>query len=180
MSKKSYIVDGFCFETENKAKEALNEKKGIDYIKQKIDYNNPSSALATYNMINEKGLFKTPLGISFMYEVRANIIKSGVKEEDVPPIILKDYVQKSETGDTPKSPFKARFVNMLILNVILLVMFVVFVIIASNSKNLNIINYQNRIDAQYRDLENSLNDWNRELKIKEQELNEKESMLQDQ
>lgn len=69
---------------------------------------------------------------------------------------------------------------MLILNAILLVMFVIFAVIASNSKNLNIINYQNRIDAQYRDLENSLNDWSRELKIKEQQLNERESELQDQ
>ncbi len=180
MSKKSYIVDGFCFDLESDAKEAENEKKGIAYIKQKIDYKNPSSALATYNMINEKGLFKTPLGISFMYEVRTNIIKNGVKEEDVPPIILKTGTNRDKRSEASVSPFKARFVNMLILNAILLVMFVIFAVIASNSKNLNIINYQNRIDAQYRDLENSLNDWSRELKIKEQQLNERESELQDQ
>ena len=29
MSKKSYIVDGFCFDLESNAKEAENEKKGI-------------------------------------------------------------------------------------------------------------------------------------------------------
>lgn len=178
MTEKNYIVDGFSFDTESMAKEAENEKKGIAYIKQKMDYGNPSSALSTYNIINEKGLFKTPLGINFMYEARKKLIDSGVEEEDIPPVILRKENKKDKLGE--ESPYKVRFINMLILNGILLIMLIVFAVVANNSKNLNIINYQNRIDAQYRDLENSLNDWSRELKIREQQLNEREKELQNQ
>ena len=181
MAGKSYVVEGFCFKTEAEAENAKNELKGVKYMKERIDYINMSSALSTYNMINEKGLFKTPVGISFLYDVRKNIIENGILEEDVPPVKLETSDKKSKTkiytGQNEESIYKSRFINMIIVNVVLIITLILFAIIANNSENLNIINYHNRIEEEYQDRENNLSQWSQELKLKEKELNERESEL---
>ena len=68
------------------------------------------------------------------------------------------------------SPYRNRFINMVILNVILLIILVLFIFIANNSHNLNIINYKNRIDAEYTEKEDNLAKWEEEISLREQEL----------
>lgn len=178
MTEKSYIVEGFGFKTETEAENAKNEQKGVEYMKQRIDYKNLSASLSAYNMMNDKKLFKTPVGISFMYELRKSIIENGVLEEDVPPIRvdISDSVASSDKKGT-ESVYKRRFINMIIVNIALIIIFILFVLIVNNSDNLNIINYQNRIDAQYKDMEEDLSEWSIELKNKEEELKEREREL---
>ena len=66
---------------------------------------------------------------------------------------------------------------MIIVNVILIVVLILFAIIANNSNNLNVINYKDRIDEQYKDIDNSLSEWSRELTNKENQLREKAEEL---
>lgn len=178
MTEKSYIVEGFCFKTEAEAENARNEQKGVEYMKKQINYNNLSASLSAYNMMNDKRIFKTPVGISFMYEVRKHIIDNGVLEEDIPPINvdISGSVTSTKKKDV-ESVYKSRFINMIIVNVALIITIILFIIIVNNSENLNIINYQKRIDAQYKDMEDNLSKWSIELKNKEEELKEKEKEL---
>ena len=59
---------------------------------------------------------------------------------------------------------------MVILNVVLVVILVLFILISNNSKNLNIINYRNRIDAEYTEKEDNLARWEKQLQIREEQL----------
>lgn len=181
MVKKKYNVGGFLFDNENDAKAAESELKGIEYMKERTDLSNVDATLASYNMINEKKLFKTPIGICYLRELRASIIEKGVLEEDVPPInidFVSDGNSKKKKTSEKETIYKSRFINMIIVNVLLIVMLVLFAIIANNSKNINIINYKNRIDAEYKDLEINLSQWSQELIQKEKRLNELEKLLE--
>lgn len=61
---------------------------------------------------------------------------------------------------------------MVILNVVLVVILVLFILISNNSKNLNIINYRNRIDAEYTEKEDNLARWEKQLQIREEQLSQ--------
>ena len=72
--------------------------------------------------------------------------------------------------DAESSPYRNRFINMVILNVICIILLVLFIIISTNSKNVNIINYRNRIDAEYMEKEDNLARWAEELEARESAL----------
>ena len=179
MANKEYVVGGFTFYDEADAKEAENELKGVQYMKSRIDYTNLESALASYNMMNNKKLFKTPIGYCFLNSLRDNIINKGINDTDISPvnIVITSGVKTVREESKLVSKYKNRFVNVMILNVLLIIMIVVFAVIANNSENINIINYKNRIDAQYASMEDSLSQWSRELKEKEIELDKLEKEL---
>lgn len=179
MSKKEYSVCGFTFYDASDAKEAENELKGVEYMKSRIDMSNLESALSTYNMMNNKKLFKTPVGYCFLSSLRDDIIKCGISENDISPvnIVVTSGVKNVREESKLVNKYKSRFVNMVIFNVLLIIMLVLFAIIANNSDNINIVNYKNRIDAQYTHIEEHLSQWSQELKEKEIELDRREKEL---
>ena len=66
--------------------------------------------------------------------------------------------------------YKRKMINAVVINVILIIVIIAMFIISSNSKNLNIINYENRILDQY-------SSWEEELNERESQLNEREAEL---
>ncbi len=59
---------------------------------------------------------------------------------------------------------------MIVLNIIFLIFLILFIVISNNSKNLNIINYRTRINAEYTEKEDNLARWDEELKEREKQL----------
>lgn len=181
MSDKTFVVQGIAFKSEAAAKEATNEVNGVEYLKKRMNFNSPKSVLATYSMVIEKKLFKTTIGYSFLIDTRNKLIEAGIDEADIPNIVLDDTsirtikVKKSEKE--VDSVYKGRFINMIILNIVLLIAVILFAIIANNSENVNVINYKNRIDSQYKNIEQNLSEWSQELKNKEDNLNQLEEEL---
>ncbi|MDE7309625.1 MAG: hypothetical protein K2N61_13380, partial [Lachnospiraceae bacterium] len=55
-------------------------------------------------------------------------------------------------------------------NIIFLILLILFIVISNNSKNLNIINYRTRINAEYTEKEDNLARWDEELKEREKQL----------
>ena len=180
MAKKEYKVKGFIFYDETDAKEAENELKGVEYMRSRIDMTNLEAALSSYKMMNDKKLFKTPVGYCFLSSLRENIINCGIDENDIDPvnIVITQGIKSVKEESKLVSKYKGRFVNMMILNVLLVLTLIVFAIIANNSDNINIVNYKNRIDAQYTQIEESLSQWSKELKEKEILLDKLEKELQ--
>lgn len=183
MAEKVFEVGGFSFTNEDAAKEAMNELNGVNYMKNRIDMNNINSVLSSYNMMNDKGLFKTPVGYSFLNSLRTKLIESGIEESEIKPVKTNVVTALSEKKGKIKkekkidSIYRHRFIDMIIVNVILIVVLILFAIIANNSNNLNVINYKDRIDEQYKDIDNSLSEWSRELTNKENQLREKAEEL---
>ncbi len=56
------------------------------------------------------------------------------------------------------------------INIIFLIFLILFIVISNNSKNLNIINYRTRINAEYTEKEDNLARWDEELKEREKQL----------
>lgn len=188
MSTKTYNVGGFVFTDEKLAKDAENEFEGVKFMMKKINMKNINSAVSAYKMMNEKSVFKTPVGFSYLYSLREQLINAGV--EDLPEVNVfitaasdekqskaKSKGKKKTVLSEEESVFKHRFINMIIVNVVLIILLIAFAIIANNSENLNIINYQNRIDKQYKEIDESLSEWSRELTKKEKIINDKANEL---
>ncbi len=68
------------------------------------------------------------------------------------------------------STYRAKYINMIVLNIIFLIFLILFIVISNNSKNLNIINYRTRINAEYTEKEDNLARWDEELKEREKQL----------
>lgn len=181
MKNEKNTVDGYLFEDEEFLKEAKNELEGVEYLKKRTNYSNPKNMLNIYNTVIEKKLFKTPVGYEFLRELQVHLYESdNIDHDQISPIPV--YVRSSRSRkirfELPKvkrtidksSPYRNRFINMVILNVIFLIILILFILISNNSNNLNIINYKNRIDAEYTEKEDNLAKWDRELTAREQAL----------
>lgn len=181
MKNEKNTVDGYLFEDEESFQEAVNESRGVEYLRGRTDFSNPQSVLRIYLTVIEKKLFKTPIGYEFLRELQNILYQSqSVEEEKIPPIPV--YVKKKKREKLkfrlPKvkkimdhtSPYYARFVHMLIVNVILVIFLILFIFISNNSKNLNVINYKNRIDAEYQEKEDNLAKWEEALSQREKAL----------
>jgi len=167
MLRNKYVVEGFEFENEHQENIAKSEVKSINYIVSRTDMNNPKSVLVVYNRIIDKKLFKTPIGIKFLKEIQEMLLaNSEIEESMIKPIpVVFDFspVNPDKPIKNPKQKYKKIMINSIVLNILLIVVIILIFIITSNSKNINIINYENRIKAQY-------SAW-------EQELNQRESVL---
>lgn len=200
MSEDKYVVDGFRFKTKEDVAEAKNEYEGVSYMKSRTNMNNPANVYSVYKSLVEKNVFKTPVGMKFLYELRDTLYKSGkyTNEElddiiiDVPVKTLSMKQKKKEQKASRKevirnmkeldieSTYRNRFINVAILNVLLIIVIAVIVAITSNSENINILNYKNRLDAEYNDKENGLVQWKNELDEREKALEEREIELENE
>ena len=183
-----YIVDGYSFSDEKSYKVAKNEQEGVAYLRKRINYNNAENVRNIYDTVIEKGLFKTPVGYEFLKELQGYLVENETIDHNrirPIPVTISGGERKSQKKswkwfrkkekemkkkDAESSPYRNRFINMVILNVICIILLVLFIIISTNSKNVNIINYRNRIDAEYMEKEDNLARWAEELEARESAL----------
>ncbi len=182
MINEKFSVDGYVFETEEEYNEALNEKKGVDYMRSRTNMNNIASVQEVYDKVLEKNIFKTQIGYNFMRELQNVLVKSSlVNNEEIKNIRIDKKGDKNATEmnkqlkeklKNVESVYKNRFFNSVFLNIGLIILIIIIIIITMNSKNANVLNYKNRLDAEYTSKENDLAAW-------EEELNEREKLLED-
>ncbi|MDY5576987.1 MAG: hypothetical protein SPF70_05850 [Lachnospiraceae bacterium] len=181
MKNEKNVINGYCFENEESLKNAKNELEGIEYLKKRTNYSNPQNVWKIYHTVIEKRLFKTPVGYDFLKELQQYLEESKeIDNSQIAPIPVWESEKKGKKvrfdfsgikrAADKTSPYRNRFINMVILNVILLIILVLFIFISNNSHNLNIINYKNRIDAEYTEKEDNLAKWEEEISLREQEL----------
>lgn len=183
MINEKFSVDGYVFETEEEYNEALNEKKGVDYMRSRTNLNNIVSVQEVYDKVLEKNIFKTPIGYNFMRELQNILVKSSLVDNSEIKNIKVDKKGDKNAMESNKqlknqlknieSIYKNRFFNSVILNIALVILIIVLMIITMNSKNANVLNYKNRIDAEYNSKVNDLAAW-------EEELDEREELLEGQ
>lgn len=181
MKNEKYTVDGYLFEDEDVLKEAKTELEGVEYLKKRTNYSNPKNVLNIYNTVIEKKLFKTPIGYEFLRELQEYLYNNETidneKIEAIPVYVkkskgrkIKFQLPKIKRSIDKTSPYRSKYINMIILNIIFIIFLILFVIISNNSKNLNIINYRARINAEYTEKEDNLAKWDQELTERERQL----------
>lgn len=193
MSEK-YVVDGYCFKTQEEAAIAINEIEGIEYLRKRTNLKNPQSVLAVYDKIIDKELFKTPIGYGFLRELQQILYNSSDVQQDkirsIPVAGMgetkgkKDKKSKNSKKkklylmpEEQKKNYKNKITNLIILNVFFVIALIVVIIITNNSDNTNILNYRERLEREYNEKENELAAWDSQLREKEHQLNEKENNI---
>lgn len=182
MVNEKYAVDGYVFETEEEYNDAVKEKRGVDYMRSHTNMNNIQNVFEVYEKVLEKNIFKTPIGYNFMRELQEVLVKSKlIEDEDIKNIkvenngakkILESNKQLKKKLSDVESVYKNRFFNSVVLNVGLVILIIIIIVITTNSNNTNILNYKNRLDAEYTSKEDELAEWEEELRIREELLEE--------
>lgn len=207
---KEKIVGGYAFYDEEEYKKALNEQQGIVYLQKNTNFDDVQSVLTIYRQLIEKNLFSTPVGYDFLAQLYHILYENKeLKNATIPPVPLylgdaKPIQNGVAAVDSQKTKlrlsrmegetdFQMRqlkkkckrlqklVVHMGVAIVSLMIAGVLLVLIFSNSKNLNILNYENRLLTKYATWEQELNDRENQLREEQRELDiEKEKMKKEE
>lgn len=183
-------VEGFLFNDEKAAEKAQKEAEAARYIKSKTDRSNPDMVLALYHKVLEQDMFETPVGYTFLADMQEYLKTIPyIQADDIYPIpVSENYADKPKENVVKKQDIRpARKVKTktvtkvqkvrtpaskasIILNAILLVIIVVMFAITFTSDNVNIINYETKIQNKYAS-------WEEDLKQREADLNQREKAV---
>ena len=184
MDDKYYEVAGFSFTEEKMAKRAKKEADGVSFIKAKIDMEQPEKVLQIYNRTIEEKVFKTPVGISYLYELQQYLKEIPYIEASmILPIPAESLCMgENKTKEKNEKPqkdmgikqtnidFKKRYRTTFSVAIVLLVMVIAMFAITLTSNTPTILNYENKLIDRYEH-------WEQKLNEREQELNERERKL---
>ncbi|MBE5912537.1 MAG: hypothetical protein E7274_00560 [Pseudobutyrivibrio ruminis] len=101
-----YNIGGYIFDDENKAKKAAKELKAVEYILGQIKDSDENAVLTVYKKLLNQRMFSTEIGMSFLAQLRQNLLDSEVfTPEDIPPVYSleeppKDVTPEEKTEDT--------------------------------------------------------------------------------
>lgn len=174
------MVNGYCFGTREDADTAQQEIKKIQYLEEHMDYENPENLLLVYKKALNNRVFQTPVGWEYLRELQRKLDDCGIRKEDIPPITLYT-VFANRVGDDIKVPAprikpkeknktKRNFVISVFLNFILLAAVVAMFVIAQQSSNPNILNYEKVLTDRYATWEQELSERENAVRDKEREL----------
>ena len=178
-SEERLTVDSYLFMNDADVKVAEEEKKKIEYLETKIDYNNIEVTLKIYEKAIKEKIFKTPIGYDYLNKMRGEMMKRGMPVEKIPPIrLFKNFSQEEDNkpirilqvkGNSEDNKELLRF--SLWMNIALFLLVVGMLFITLLGENTNILNYRYK-------LENDYAIWEQELTEKEAELLEREKALE--
>lgn len=177
-------IDGFVFASKADAKVAENELKGIEYLKNKNNMNNPKAALVIYNKMVAEGIFHTPIGIGYLRDLQRlliendNIDNNSIMQIPVEPlaegISKKNVVDKiAKVFSNSRKAYREKLKVSMTLNIILVIVIIAMFVISTTGNNVNIINYEEKIIDKYAKWEEELTE--RENVLREQRITAGES-----
>ena len=194
MDEKKFEFSGYSFNSEDELIAAKKEAAGVAHINAKINYNDKDSLYEVYLKLISKNLFKTVIGIAYLKGIRDILInEEGYPEDSVPCVNVelqsieedtkktnedvKRHIKKKGKKDKNSKEknikeksniyisFKRPFIYSIVIIVVLIIVIGLGFKILTNSENINIINYQDRLDREYES-------WEADLTERERILNE--------
>lgn len=176
-----YIAEGFSFYTEKDAVLAETERRKVEYLKARLDYNNAESILRIYKKAIAERIFKSPVGLFFLREVQQYLLRQpDIDPEAVDAIPLhvsfegefreqsnpaRNRVRPAQNQVPKKSP--ALRISV-IANIGLAAAVIAMFAIALGASQPNILNYERVLTDRYASWEQELTE--REQAIREREL----------
>ena len=184
-----YVINSYQFETKEEYEQALQEKKGINYLNAQLDINNTDKVYQLYSELIEKKVFVTVVGIDYLKKLRIVILKDDKYSVDTLPAIrittvnkqVKNRVEKyiSAKYETEVKQYKkenagikGKLNTSIIVNVVLVMMLIAMFFISKSSSNPTIIDYERKLQDKYAS-------WESDLKEKEQKLKDLEWQLKE-
>ena len=161
-----YRVEGFLFESQTQSQEAEKEAKKVARIKESVNFNNSQVVLQLYDGLIAKNVFRTPIGLSFLCELRLMLLASAdIEEEQIQPIpIPRSRTNRKMHPPVPMKDYKKPFYISTALAIVFgLSIIGMFIIMKISDNNVTILNYRNAIINEYAE-------WEKELQERESKL----------
>lgn len=175
--EKTYTFQEFTLHSEVELDEAKKEAEAIKYIRSKADLGDVQTALRVYNRLVEKKTLVTVVGVSFLQELRTQILSAGVVAESslLPLPKPKQYPRGPEQKKLTKEQklieyYRDKSKNQRILILALCVGFVALFFIRLFGTSSPFWDYEKKVLDEY-------GGWRDELVQKEQELHAWEEEL---
>lgn len=179
--RPSWELAGFVFYSEEQAKQAEKEIEAIQYMKERVDLDNPDMVLAMYNRILEQDILKTPVGMAYLKELQEYLTTIPyIMNRDIKPIpvvaeaapVSAKKSERSRKESEAKKPaaksdikireinvnYKKRFRTMCSVSVVLVIIVIAMFAITLTSNSTTILNYENKIINKYEHWEQELNE----------------------
>ena len=192
------VINGYLFETNQEYIQAQREKQVVDQMKKTMDWKNPQIAYKLYRKILDNNSFVTVIGIHFLWELRAIILRSGMEVDaeqlfvPVKGMTLVDSEAEKDLEHTHGALAKTVFDNAKLekysialekyrnLNRVknIVIAFLVFIIagmlvISQITPYSVFTDYETKIINQYEE-------WEKELEAREATVTERENALKEQ
>lgn len=178
------IAAGFVFQTPEDAALASQEEKRVLLLRQHLEEADTDTILGVYNKAIADRVFKTPVGISYVSELRQRLLDMGKKPEELALIpLFQDYTKTVRTTSEPatkrveaspkKDPLKElknKHRISVLLNIALVILVIGMFFIAKTSDNPNVINYENALVDKYSSWEQELQQREEAVRVKEHQL----------
>lgn len=193
MPKNDGLLDGFHFSDSEAYDAAAKDQQIIAYLEKQVDITNATQALRVYQQAIAQDLFSSVVGYTFLKELQEALISEGkLSKETATPIPVKIQVrtvektvekkvevpvpvkEKGRFGDG-KYKNKNRSLVVIIVILIAVIASMFFILLSSNLPN--IVNYRTKIVNEYSSWETELKDKEHALDLREQELNDRETTL---
>lgn len=180
LSELNLTLKGYRFRSEAEYQDAKKELEAIEYIRAKTDLGDVQKVYKLYDKFNGKNTFHTMIGMEFMRELHDILIKSDeIASDKVEGIIVSSYneMNKIPTLDSNSKEtikidlLKVRYKNLKIVTFFLVIVVIAMMIIAMKSEGFSTAKYEKEVQDKYAA-------WAEELTLKEQELKEREALLE--
>jgi hypothetical protein len=184
-NSQPYVVEGYTFYTEKDAELAKVELQKKEYLHSRIDYDKPESVLRIYDKAVDDRIFKTPLGLDFLKEIREYLLKCpDIPNEKVRAVpvtanfegVVREQASPARTRIKPsdKKTKDAKAQALLIsvmLNIVLVIAVIAMFAITLNADQPNVLNYEKVLTDRYASWEQQLTEREEAVREKERELN---------
>lgn len=178
--KTDFYVAGYRFGSIEDAKQAQKEEKEASYFESKLRGKEVQNILAAYDNILDEKVFKTPVGWEYLKSLQDKIREMGMEEDYIRPIPMyvsyvhdesEQIITRQRIQPVPKKEDGSGKLRLSIFfNILLVIMVAAMFMIAVNSDNPNILNYETTIINKYAS-------WDQELTERENKIREKEAEL---
>lgn len=173
-------AEGFLFLNGADASLAEKEKKQIEYLNKKLDYQKPEQILQVMQTLINERTFKTPVGVLYLKQLQDFLLNNKTIEKERIPFVPVDYVcdptapekrvelkSVRQVARRREEIQKSNHRISIILNVVLTIAIILMFWLATRSDTMNMINYKTVLENRYAE-------WEQELMEREQEIREKE------
>lgn len=180
MQEVEDCIEGFYFEDETVARQAMREYMYIGKMQEKVSMLKPNDLKDFYHKLIDKHIFSTQVGLTYLYEIRSALIENyQFEDEDLEHIVIpmvkqevpvESVVAVSTASEEIMTLKRTKILLFAAVGILICVIIGFFVIIATN-ENIGYINTENKILNKY-------SQWQEELDAREQALDEREQALE--
>lgn len=179
MQNVEETIEGFYFEDEAVAKQAMKEYMYIEKMKDSVSALRPEDLKEFYHKLIDKHIFCTQVGYTYLYEIRCTLVEVlNIDPDELDEIIIPAAFEEAKSGasgdasereDEIYSLKRSKKLLSACVGILLIVIAGFFAIIATN-EDIGYINTENKILNKYAK-------WQEELEAREQALEEREAAL---